>query len=131
MAVDAETLNDEDSSLMSQSWSEATVAQFDDCCVQIPVKDFMELIPGVDLDDKQKRLLKTFRGFDIKKLPDISESKKLRPLVWYASLSPVSVVLIINDIVRYIQQGRGAREFEVSMEGRRQPLRERRRQPQA
>ncbi|GJE86573.1 hypothetical protein PsYK624_026530 [Phanerochaete sordida] len=80
MAVDANTKKAGESPLKSLSWSETTVAQVDDRCIQISVAEFIKLIDGEDLTDKQASSLKTFRGIDTKKLPDNSESKKYRPL---------------------------------------------------
>ncbi|EKM56597.1 uncharacterized protein PHACADRAFT_207802 [Phanerochaete carnosa HHB-10118-sp] len=80
MAVDAKTQKDGDSPLKSLSWSETTVAQVDDRCIQVPLPELKNGIPGTDLTTEQKQTLSTFRGIDTKNLPDNSESRKYGPL---------------------------------------------------
>ncbi|GJE86587.1 hypothetical protein PsYK624_026670 [Phanerochaete sordida] len=76
--------NGSGSPMKSLSWSEQTVAQVDDRCVQITVDEFILLLPNdsKDIDDKQWKKLspRSFRGADIRNLPDSSESKMYIPL---------------------------------------------------
>ncbi|EKM56602.1 uncharacterized protein PHACADRAFT_194195, partial [Phanerochaete carnosa HHB-10118-sp] len=80
MAVDARTQKDGDSPLKSVSWSETTVAQVDDRCVQAPRREFISLMSGKGLRKYQKQKLVKFDGIDTKRLLDNSESEKYIPL---------------------------------------------------
>ncbi|EKM56998.1 uncharacterized protein PHACADRAFT_208163 [Phanerochaete carnosa HHB-10118-sp] len=80
-ATDALAKSGDSSPLKSVSWSSQTVAQFDDRCVQVALKEMKTLIGGREVQGRAKRRLKSFRGVDVENLPDNSESSKYSPVV--------------------------------------------------